>query len=260
VSDTSQGPGWWVASDGRWYAPETHPNYVPPPTPPASGPPAAPLGSPAVPGPGWWMGSDGLMHPPLAGSPGAASGSEKKPRRGLIIALICVVVVLVAVVAGLALSKKKDAPSAAVATTVPSTSTTTVPSAATTAAAARAFGTAYNTLAAQVASDSTQLNTAEQTDGDPTAATAAINTQIAHLTAFDATMRSIEFPVAYQADARAVLSANAAFENGLSNLAANTDSISNYNATLVTVTPLKAAFVAAANTLASDLGLTPASG
>ena len=22
VSDTAQGPGWWLASDGRWYAPE----------------------------------------------------------------------------------------------------------------------------------------------------------------------------------------------------------------------------------------------
>lgn len=28
VSDTSQGPGWWLASDGRWYAPETRPGYV----------------------------------------------------------------------------------------------------------------------------------------------------------------------------------------------------------------------------------------
>ena len=26
MSDTSQGPEWWVASDGRWYPPETHPN------------------------------------------------------------------------------------------------------------------------------------------------------------------------------------------------------------------------------------------
>ena len=26
MSDTSQGPGWWLASDGRWYPPETHPD------------------------------------------------------------------------------------------------------------------------------------------------------------------------------------------------------------------------------------------
>jgi hypothetical protein len=28
MSDTSQGPGWWQASDGRWYRPEQHPNYA----------------------------------------------------------------------------------------------------------------------------------------------------------------------------------------------------------------------------------------
>lgn len=26
MSDTPQGPGWWLASDGRWYAPELHPD------------------------------------------------------------------------------------------------------------------------------------------------------------------------------------------------------------------------------------------
>jgi hypothetical protein len=31
MSDTAQGPGWWQASDGRWYRPEQHPNYLPPP-------------------------------------------------------------------------------------------------------------------------------------------------------------------------------------------------------------------------------------
>ncbi len=52
MSDTSQGHGWWQASDGKWYAPETHPNYraqsYQPPTlpqmrvtPPQSGPPPA---------------------------------------------------------------------------------------------------------------------------------------------------------------------------------------------------------------------------
>ena len=29
MSDTAQGPGWWQASDGRWYSPERHPNYSP---------------------------------------------------------------------------------------------------------------------------------------------------------------------------------------------------------------------------------------
>src|SRR5579872_763166 len=34
MSDTSQGPGWWQASDGKWYRREQHPNYMPPPPPP----------------------------------------------------------------------------------------------------------------------------------------------------------------------------------------------------------------------------------
>ena len=36
MSETSQGPGWWVATDGRWYPPETHP----------AAPPHAPVGRP----------------------------------------------------------------------------------------------------------------------------------------------------------------------------------------------------------------------
>lgn len=33
MSDTSQGPGWWLASDGRWYPPEA---WTGPPGPPGS--------------------------------------------------------------------------------------------------------------------------------------------------------------------------------------------------------------------------------
>jgi len=36
MTDTSQGQGWWQASDDRWYSPESHPNYRPqPPAPQA---------------------------------------------------------------------------------------------------------------------------------------------------------------------------------------------------------------------------------
>ena len=47
MSDVPQGPGWWQASDQRWYPPETHPAYqrapymvqgAPPPYPPAAPP------------------------------------------------------------------------------------------------------------------------------------------------------------------------------------------------------------------------------
>jgi len=38
MSDTSQGPGWWLASDGKWYPPEQAPGYQrPAPVPAASG-------------------------------------------------------------------------------------------------------------------------------------------------------------------------------------------------------------------------------
>jgi hypothetical protein len=34
MSDTSQGPGWWQASDKKWYPPERHASYAAPPHPP----------------------------------------------------------------------------------------------------------------------------------------------------------------------------------------------------------------------------------
>jgi hypothetical protein len=56
VSDTSQGPGWWQASDQKLYAPELHPSYVAPQPPPPPPPPTGGTGvasatlAPAVPG------------------------------------------------------------------------------------------------------------------------------------------------------------------------------------------------------------------
>ena len=34
MADVSQGPGWWIASDGRWYPPHLHPSVVQAPPPP----------------------------------------------------------------------------------------------------------------------------------------------------------------------------------------------------------------------------------
>jgi uncharacterized RDD family membrane protein YckC len=54
MSDVSQGPGWWQASDLKWYPPEEQPNYEAPPPPgqppfpqlrPAERPPQ-PMGAP----------------------------------------------------------------------------------------------------------------------------------------------------------------------------------------------------------------------
>lgn len=39
MSDESRGEGWWLASDGKWYPPESKPSALaPPPTPTASPP------------------------------------------------------------------------------------------------------------------------------------------------------------------------------------------------------------------------------
>ena len=39
MSDTPLGDGWWQASDGKFYAPEQHPDYKPLPPPPPDAPP-----------------------------------------------------------------------------------------------------------------------------------------------------------------------------------------------------------------------------
>ncbi len=44
MSDTAQGPGWWQASDGKWYAPEQHPDHKSSPPPPPPQTEAAPYG------------------------------------------------------------------------------------------------------------------------------------------------------------------------------------------------------------------------
>lgn len=47
MSDTSQGPGWWQASDGKWYPPEQAPAAAPPPPPAATSfPPPQPAYGP----------------------------------------------------------------------------------------------------------------------------------------------------------------------------------------------------------------------
>ena len=43
MSDTSGGPGWWQASDGKWYPPQPYPGQLPPPPQGwAASPPPAP--------------------------------------------------------------------------------------------------------------------------------------------------------------------------------------------------------------------------
>jgi len=59
MSDVSQGPGWWQASDGKWYPPEQAPGAAPAATPPPADP-----GFGAAPG----------AAPGFGGAPGAAPG------------------------------------------------------------------------------------------------------------------------------------------------------------------------------------------
>jgi hypothetical protein len=69
-SYVSPGPGWWQASDHKWYPPQHHPDYVAPE-------PSSP-GTPSSPSPD---GRTAAVHsptpsqPPIGGSPGAASPS-----------------------------------------------------------------------------------------------------------------------------------------------------------------------------------------
>ena len=55
-AETSQGPGWWQASDGKWYPPEQTPAVpaTPQPTPAAPATPTAPPPSSDTKGPGFF--------------------------------------------------------------------------------------------------------------------------------------------------------------------------------------------------------------
>ena len=81
MSDVPPGPGWWIASDGRWYPPEAHPAATAPPAwavppsgpayaPPAGGPPGTwdnpPPGAWGAPPPGAWGPHPGYGYPPPA--------------------------------------------------------------------------------------------------------------------------------------------------------------------------------------------------
>lgn len=51
MTEVSQGAGWWLASDGRWYPPHLHPHNLPPPPPqwePAPDVPATGTNGPAI--------------------------------------------------------------------------------------------------------------------------------------------------------------------------------------------------------------------
>ena len=96
MSDWSQGPGWWQASDGRWYAPERHPDWRRPvPPAPAPGPPIA--GQPPYLAPGAPQQPYGAPLPgqPPFGAPGpygvpAKTGMSSGAKAALSIGLVLV--------------------------------------------------------------------------------------------------------------------------------------------------------------------------
>jgi len=60
MSESPQDPDWWLASDGKWYPPQSHVPPPPPPPPPPSSEEPVPFG--------WWLASDGRWYPPPAAS------------------------------------------------------------------------------------------------------------------------------------------------------------------------------------------------
>ena len=90
MSDTSQGPGWWEASDGKWYPPESHPDNVDSATSPGAAP-----GAPADP-------SESLGPPPgaPAETPGPVrpAGPKSPPSRATWFVLAAIAIVLVVVI------------------------------------------------------------------------------------------------------------------------------------------------------------------
>jgi hypothetical protein len=80
MSDFSQGPGWWQASDGRWYPPEQAPGYQPPP------------GAPGTPGPypasGYGYGY--AATPVVPRTDGLAIGALVSAIVGVVLLIFCV--------------------------------------------------------------------------------------------------------------------------------------------------------------------------
>jgi hypothetical protein len=75
MSDSSQGPGWWQATDGKWYPPEQLAGAAAPTDAPPTAPEAA-VAPEQPPAPGWWKASDGNWYPPAGETPTAAPTSD----------------------------------------------------------------------------------------------------------------------------------------------------------------------------------------
>jgi hypothetical protein len=95
-----------------------------------------------------------------------------------------------------------------------------------------------------------------QNSSDSGTSAAAINNEVTARQTFDTAVQAISFPSSAQSDAQSVLNTDAALEQVLGTLAANTGDVANYNSIFATVQPADSAFTAANAALESDLGLT----
>lgn len=79
MSQAQVGPGWWRASDGLWYPPDTHPAYLGPAAPPSSDRGPDPHRYPAGPdhpgGSQFWPGQQSWWQPVAAKTDGMAIAS-----------------------------------------------------------------------------------------------------------------------------------------------------------------------------------------
>ncbi|HEY0639283.1 MAG TPA: hypothetical protein VGD67_16655 [Pseudonocardiaceae bacterium] len=105
MSEAPQGPGWWQASDGRWYPPHTHPAAAPAAHPGAAGQAYAAPGRPyGAPGPGGGPGVPGYgPHAAYAGK-GVPPMPPRKSGPPTALIVLGVVVVLVVVLGYAAVS------------------------------------------------------------------------------------------------------------------------------------------------------------
>ncbi len=96
MSDVSPGPGWWQASDLKWYPPEEHADYVAPLPPPAELPPPPTPVTPTQP-PVTTKGPSGLVWFVLAGLALLAIAAfllvGNPTQRGVLIAAVAIVIV-----------------------------------------------------------------------------------------------------------------------------------------------------------------------
>jgi len=224
MSDVSQGHGWWMASDGKWYPPQSAPALLSPPPPVTQ-----------------TIRHDSQVDGPLVDD-APQPEAPKKSRMRVVLPLILLGALVVLVVGAIA-SSNKSGPSA-VATTTPAATPAEI--------AGNAYVAAFNTMN-NVAN--AQLSAENGVTSDPSASSAAWNAQIAARQAFDSAVENIRFPSADEADAKQVIATDTALESAEGTLAANTDNVVNYNSIFTTVTSAENAFAAADKALSNDLGL-----